>query len=300
MSTKVANAGLPQAGHVQTEAVAVSASSNQPHGVFIDKLSMTFNIPDEGHGSWINQQFMDMPKEADSGWFPGHRGAYKYAVRVHAPSSSPSGVHGPWSKDYVLLRACPRNGQGGHLRAEWNPARFDVHQKAHFFGSLDNYLDLPPPLVGQAKVTGADVTVDCPGVAIGDYVFERTNSPTRRPFYAKGQFQTIYLGKKAGGQVCIYDKGAQLDDPTLTLTRVEVHSRPNRAAADLHTLKNPFANIRVLDVAKACLKIGGPHIRTLARAMRAEGTACPASDFPGPAGAEIKAAVLACQAEFWN
>jgi hypothetical protein len=94
-STKVASCGLPQASHAQIEKAIESASSNQPQDVFIDKLSMTFPITNEEHASWINQQLMDMPKEGDSGWFPGHRGAYKYAVRVHPPSGSPGGVQGP-------------------------------------------------------------------------------------------------------------------------------------------------------------------------------------------------------------
>jgi hypothetical protein len=300
VSTKVANAGLPQAEHDQTEAVAVSASSNQPHGVFIDKLSMTFDITDKEHASWINQQFMDMPKEADSGWFPGHRGAYKYAVRVHPPNGVPDGVQGPWSKDYVLLQACPKNGEGGYLRAEWNPARFAPMQKAHIVSSLDNHLDLPPPMIGQAKVTRADLTVDLPGVKIDDYVFERTNSPIRRLILKKGTLETIYLGKSATGQACIYDKGAQLGDKTLILTRVEVHSKPNRSAVDLHTLKNPFSKIRVLDVANASLNIGVPHARTLARAMQAQGLEAPLADFPKAAAGKIKAAIAASQAGVWK
>jgi len=300
MASKVASCGLPPASHAQIKKAIESASSNQPHGVFIDKLSMTFDIPNEGHASWINQQFMDMPKETDSGWVPGHRGAYKYGVRVHAPSDVSDGVQGPWSKDYVLLQADPKNGQGGYVRAEFNPARFDACQTAYIFSSLDNNLDLPPPQVGKAKVTRADLTVDLPGVKIGDYVFERTNSPIRRVILNKGRLETIYLGKTAAGQACIYDKGAQVGNDALTLTRVEVHCHPNRPAADLHTLKNPFTRLRVFDVANASLKIGGPHAKTLARAMRAEGTAAPLADFPLGAAAEIKAAIFGSTADFWK
>jgi hypothetical protein len=186
------------------------------------------------------------------------------------------------------------------LRAEWNPARFDAMQKAYIFSSLDNYLDLPPPKIGQAKVTRADLTVDLPGLKIGDYVFERTNSPVRRLIFKKGNLETIYLGKTAAGQACIYDKGAQLGDKTLTLTRVEVHCQPNRLAAELHTLSNPFSKIRILDVANANLDIGTPHARTLSRAMQAAGIDAPLEDFPKAAAAERKAAIVASQAPFWK
>ncbi|MEI6200596.1 MAG: hypothetical protein WCP68_01450 [Enhydrobacter sp.] len=241
-----------------------------------------------------------MPKEPDTGWLPGPRGAYKYGVRVHVPNSSPDGVQGPWSKDYVLLQASPRNGQGGYLRAEWNPARFNPEQKAHIFKSLDDYLDLPPPRVGEAKVTRADVAIDLPGVWIGDYAFERTKSPIRNLVFYKDELQTLYMGRRFHGQCRVYDKSAQMGDTTKELTRVEVCASPNRPAGQLHTLQNPFKSIRVTDLAKIDLGVGAPHMRSLRRAMRAEGMTGPLSDFPTLAAMKHKAAIAAAGATFWD
>lgn len=101
-------------------------------------------------------------------------------------------------------------------------------------------LDVPAPVVGKALVTRIDVTIDFPGVRIGDYVFERTNAPYRTPISFKGEIQTLYLGKPTAGQACVYDKAAEQGQPDVTSTRIEVHCRPKRCASDLFTLPNPL------------------------------------------------------------
>ncbi len=268
--------------------------------MFIDKISLLFNITHPDHQKHIASQLMNLPKELDCGWFAVRGGAYKCAARLHAPLPKHD-VQGRWSKDYVLLQADPRNGQGAFLRAEWNPARFSAIQRNHIFGSLDALLDLPPPAVGKGLVTRADIAIDFPGVSIGDYVFERIGAPYRKPIICKGALQTIYLGQPtSSGQTCVYDKAAHLGEVHVALTRVEVHSRPNRLAADLFTMANPFKKFRVYDVKNAGLHIGAPHQRTFARAAAAVGIQAVLSDFPEPAAKKMKAVLVASPASFWD
>jgi DNA relaxase NicK len=77
-------------------------------------------------------------------------------------------------------------------------------------------------------VTRVDVAVDLPDVHMGDFVFDRPAAPIRRAILRKGKLETLYLGKNAAGQVRIYDKGAQLGDASLVLTRIEYAVQPNR------------------------------------------------------------------------
>jgi len=286
--------------HVQIGASAEGSPSNQPPDVFIDKISMTFDIINEGHEQGLFQQIIEMPKDLETGWYSGVKGAYKGAVRIHAPVGGHDHVLSPWSKPYMLVQVHPKNGEGGYLRIEWNPAKFDAAQKKYLFKQLDDFLDLAPSIVGKAKVTRVDVAVDLPGIQIGDYAFERPKSPIRHLIYRKGRLETLYLGTKAKGQFCIYDKGAQLGDKTKVLTRVEARACPNLAAADLHAMKNPLVLIQVYDIATAKLQLGKPLTSTLHRAVRAEGLHGPMTDFPPLAISKNESAVKANSAAFWT
>ncbi|MEK7994574.1 MAG: hypothetical protein AAB403_12290 [Planctomycetota bacterium] len=298
MSTN-SSTSLPTINHVQTQGMADAPPSNKPL-VFIDKLSMTFAIPDVEHRKYVAGNLMDLPKEIGSGWQPAHGNRYKYAARFHLLDEGSNGVQSPWMTDYVMFQAAPFNGEGGFLRMEWNPARFSETQRDGLFKMLDMHFDLPPPRVDEAKITRADIAIDLPGVWIGDYVFERAKSPIRTFVLHQGEPQTLYLGKQFHGQCRVYDKSAQQGDTTKELTRVEVCASPNRTAAQLHTLLNPFKSIRVTELAKIDLGIGEPHMRALRRAIRAEGMAGPLNDFPSLATLKHKAAIFAASAAVWD
>lgn len=267
--------------------------------MFIDKISLTFNIVATDHQKYIASQLINLTKEFDSGWSAARGGAYKFSARLRCPLSQ-ADLQGNWSKDYVLLQAAARNEQGPFLRAEWNPARFSEVQRQYIFVCLNDMLDVPPPMIGKAQVTRADIAIDLPGVKIGDFVFERTNARYRTPISFNGTLQTLYLGKSSHGQICIYDKGAQLGQAHLTMTRIEVHCRPNRHASDLVSLPNPFQKFRVHDIKNADLVIGEAPRKSFARAASAFGIEAVLSDYPGLAAKKLKAAILASPASFWQ
>jgi hypothetical protein len=299
VSTKC-SASLPASSPVQAQGVEGAPPSNKPL-LLIDKLSITFPIPLEEQRQFIAGQLMDLPKEhADGHWVSARGERYKYAARFHLLNAVGNDLQSPLLKDYVLFQAHPFNGEGGYLRMEWNPARFSDPLKHSLFKTIDTFFDLPAPRVDEAKVTRADIAIDLPGVWIGDYAFERLKSPLRTLVFRAGQLQTLYVGKQFHGQCRIYDKSAQLGDTSQQLTRVEVRASPNRPAAQLHMLLNPFKSIRVSDLTTLDLGVGEPHMRALRRAIRAEGMAGPLSDFPPLAVQKHKAAIAAAGAAFWD
>jgi hypothetical protein len=274
---------------------------NKPPQLFIDKISMTFGVQDAEHQKYISGQLIDLPKDHTTGWISATKGAYLYAARLHPPSGSSGKAATPWASDYVFLQAHPRNGQGGFLRIEWNPARFSPTQMANVVAQFDDYLDLPWFTFWEAKVTRLDIAVDLPGIRVGDYVFDRKQSPIRQCILRKAHLETIYLGKRARGQARVYDKQAQLGgDPSAILTRVEIAAAPNRIAEALYDLKNPFLSLQVYDLKKADLQLGAPHTRALHLALRTQGLLALDDLFPPVAAKENAKRIKASTPSFWQ
>lgn len=286
--------------HAQITSPDEPTPSNQPPNVIIDKLVITVVSSSEElkHGRY--KQIINMQDDKESGWLPGTRGGFKAAARVHPPTTGHDGVQGPLAKPHMLVQALPKNDQGGDLRIEWNPSQLDAWQTKYLFKQLDDFLDLGPSMIAGGKVTRADIAVDLPGVQIGDFVFERLRSPLRQAIFRRGYLQTIYMGTRAKGQACVYDKAAQMGLKGVKLTRVEVRTRPNCVASELPQMNNPMALISVFDVAKANLMLGDPHARSLCRLMASNGLRAPLYDFPPKAIQKLAHAIDASPASFWT
>lgn len=274
--------------------------SNKPPTLFVDKISLTINPTEEEHRTHIDGQIIDMCKDPTTGWISGPKGAYRYAARIHPSSGTSDNAASPWTSAFVLLQADPRNGKGGYLRLEWNPARFSVFQMADLFGQFDYYLDLPWFFFWEAKVTRLDIAFDLPGIRVGDYVFDRKLAPIRNCILRKGRLETIYLGQRARGQARVYDKGAEQGDPSLVLTRVEIATQPNRIGDDLYDLKNPFANLQVYDLEKADLKLDPPLASALQLALRTNGLLALDGIFPALAAKKNAKRIKASTPPFWK
>lgn len=311
MTITVANSlGLPSAALAQNESTAGALPSNKPPEtgeskinqahLFIDKLSCTHDVPWTDHQKHIAGFMMDLPKELGSGWMPGSQKGYKVAARFHPAQDNASNGQSPTSTNFVLFQAGPTKGQGGYLRMEWNPARFTTAQHNQIFKVLDDLFDLPPPTVAGSKVTRADIAVEFPGIWIGDYCFTRRKAPKRMLVYHAGKLETLYLGTKAKGQFCIYDKAAHLGACTMSLTRVEYRAKPGKRADELHTLKNPLASILVIDLAKLDLGVGEPQMKAMRAALRAEGIDSVLNSYPPEVRADWRKTILKARASFWN
>ena len=141
----------PMITHAPIGLVGNAAPSNKPLKLFIDKITLTMAVHDPDHQKFICAQLIDLSKDKDCGWVSGAKGAYRVAARIHPPSTSFAPTSSPICKDYVLVQADPRNGEGGFLRAEWNSSRFSTLEVQYFFSEFDTSLDLPGSRSGMPR-----------------------------------------------------------------------------------------------------------------------------------------------------
>jgi len=179
-------------------------------------------------------------------------GRYESALRIQAPNP-PGDIHGPWSHEFALLQCNSKNGAGGLLRLEWNPAKWSAPASAHLFGTIASVMlhtEKFDQLLQDAKVTRLDVALDVPGIRPDDYLWELKKGVYRNPIIKAGRLETLYLGnwKAAKGGIRIYDKGAEMGLPGLTLTRIErVHKNNKLRLRDLAALPNVFHTLSCHD-----------------------------------------------------
>ena len=196
--------------HVLPAAPWNPLSSNKPP-LIIDKASMTIAIDETDHREAIRETMFFYAKEAEypfgkHGWKSAKGGRYESALQVHAPN--PSGhIGGKWSKESVLVQCNPKNGKGGFLRLEWNPAKWrELGAVAHLWGKLEEIMCSPPnfdEFLLAAKVTRLDLAIDIEGVRPDDCAWELPKASYRNNIMRAGKLQTQDPWKQQNGQ----DKG---------------------------------------------------------------------------------------------
>jgi hypothetical protein len=188
-------------------------------------------------------------------------GRYESALRIHAPNP-PGDIHGAWSKEFALLQCNPKNGAGGLLRLEWNPAKWSATASAHLFGTVSAVMlhtEKFDQLLQDAKVTRLDVALDVPDVLPDDYLWELAKGVYRNPIIKRGRLETQYLGnwKAAKGGIRVYDKGAEMGFPNLKLTRIErVYKNSKLRLRDVAALPNVFHTLACHDAHAALAGLG--------------------------------------------
>jgi hypothetical protein len=198
---------------------------------------------------------------AKHGRIPAKGGRYEAALRIHSPNL-PGDIQGAWSTEFAFLQCNPKNGQGGFLRLEWNPAKWSPSAKAHLFGTISAVMLRPAKfdqLLADAKVTRLDVALDVPGIRPDDCLWELKKGVYRSSIIKGGTPETLYLGnlKAAKGGIRIYDKGAEMDVPSLKLTRIErVYKNSKLRLCDLTDLPNVFHTLSCLDANAAMAGLG--------------------------------------------
>jgi hypothetical protein len=259
-------------------------SSNKPSKVElkIDRMAITIN-PEEGdeedHKNAIRSSMFWFAKKGhypfeEHGRVTARGDRYETALRIHAPNPEPD-IDGKWSKVFALLQCNPRNGLGGFLRLEWNPAKWSASAKAHLFGTVAMvmlYTDKFRLLLTNARVTRYDVALDVYGITPDDYLWELRGCPYRDPVVHQGVPETLYLGNRSAargqGLVRIYNKGMELGDPSLMLTRIERDCRSNQLRVrDLPDLPNVFRTLGCWDVHAALAQLGNLGIPPMYRSM---------------------------------
>jgi hypothetical protein len=194
------------------------------------------------------------------GWRSAKGGRYETALQVHAPNPS-SHIGGKWSKESVLVQCNPRNGKGGFLRLEWNPATWKkLGAIGHLWGKLEEIMCSPPDFdefLLAAKVTRLDLAIDIEGIRPDDCIWELPKAFYRNNIMKGGKLQTEYLGSNKTAKLRIYDKGAEMGLPELAITRVErVVKAGNLRLIELPALSNVFTGLKCYDVRAALAKPG--------------------------------------------
>ena len=110
-------------------------------------------------------------------------------------------------RKFVLVQCNPKNGKGGFLRLEWNPAKWtELGATAHLWGKLEEIMCCPSnfdEFLLAAKVTRLDLAIDIEGVRPDDCAWELPKASYRNNIMRAGKLQTQDPWKQQNGQ----DKG---------------------------------------------------------------------------------------------
>jgi hypothetical protein len=255
------------------------AFSNKPPmtTICIDKVSITMDEDkdDDTHKDAIRETMFHFSKTAyfpfaKYGRLPAKGGRYESALRIQAPNP-PGDIHGAWSQEFALLQCNSKNGAGGLLRLEWNPAKWSASASAHLFGTIAAVMlhtDKFDQLLQDAKVTRIDAALDVLGILPDDYLWELKKGIYRSQLNKDGRLETLYLGnwKAAKGGVRIYDKGAEMHLPGLKLTRIErVYKNSKLRLRDMTKLPNIFHTLSCHDAYAAFAALGAKGVPPMYR-----------------------------------
>jgi hypothetical protein len=254
-------------------------------------------------GSIIEMQKKNDWPFAENGIAAGARGGYRTAVRIHMPSSGGE-LEGPWSKCHVLLQASPKAQLNHFFRLEWNPAKTGPAAAKRIADTLEVFspgFDYDHVLK-YGRITRLDMAADLKGVILDDNLWEAPNKQCRVLYVHRGELSTLYLGKKKGNSVAIYDKRRELGLPASTppWTRVEARLKPQRLICDLPSLPNPFTRISVYDVLEAGLPLPTADIRAFLDSCQKRGLRDAVRFRSSADRAEFTSIVRAARPDWWE
>lgn len=202
--------------------------------LFIDKLSMTLDIPE--HEQQIVAKIFqhDLP-----GFFGGklHQSKlYILNIKLYL-----EGV------GQILFQCQPKEKNNNFFRVEWTPAKVETETVADIVNLIvpGGYADL----INHGRITRIDITTDVKNLKMGDALFRYPGIAISYNYLKAGSIQTAYLGTKGGiNQFKFYDKAQQIKEinetkpqqykeplPKHPTTRIEWEYRPKKICT--------FANI---------------------------------------------------------
>jgi hypothetical protein len=215
---------------------------------FIDKISVVMDVPAEdgqklyGH---IFTQFKDTIAFKSGKLVK----PYTTARRIVLPSV----VH---DKKWPLLQ-CRMSFQDKTtfaLRIEFSPIDLGIKGMDELHSVLVSLVDGGwSYFVTHGRVTMIEVTVDLPGINMEQFSVLPKQGTVSRAWGSNGKLETTVLGKAAGNQTKIYDRGKKRkakgqgwSGPITTRVERKLRPQPKLQLADLASLKNPFADITLL------------------------------------------------------
>lgn len=205
---------------------------------FIDKLSVTFNIPDEHPPTFYKLLTAALSHKSI---FQSAKNNSRYEVTRNISLSS--------CTERVLFNAGPKHPGSPDCRLEFNPSKLGWQGINDLDAILTELLPGGWEYVWEhGQVTRIDIAVDLPGVGVEDFNILPPMSLTCRTYGQNGICRSIYMGKPTGHQFRIYDKtaeqkakGVKIDQQ---ITRIEKTFRGlGISPSELGHLVNPFAQL---------------------------------------------------------
>lgn len=240
----------------------------------IDKLGVVVDMTDPVLHGQVVHETLAMIEQNDPGYTKiksiGH---YAVSVMIHCPDTD--GVIHP-NNPGVWLMATKKDHPKPQVRLEFNPVKLFGPMKALPFNkthepALDHLNTEFTGLFGMdffdvlhhARVTRLDVCRHILFRSPEDYLFRvRYARTSQSMFGSDGMLETLYFGKGAGNQTCIYNKARHLNGKKAEhdTVRIEARLRPkNLKIRDLWDLQNPLRNVQVYSLKADSLPFGEAH-----------------------------------------
>jgi hypothetical protein len=202
------------------------------------------DVPAEmGHDSFIS--VMTQTKDAELFKSSQHKAPFNRAWRI-AINCLPNAMKWP-----VLMASFDMSKkQALKFRVEFSPVDLGNNGMEELHAALIMLMHGGwNSFVEHGRVTMIEITVDLPGIGVDEFDVIPKQAVYRQAWGKDGHLETIVLGKAAGNQTKIYNRGKKRSDKGQkwqgpVTTRVERRLRPQGLKlATLLTLPNPFAGI---------------------------------------------------------
>ena len=272
------------------------------HDVIIDKLAITFNVP-ESQVQSIASRLTAIRKEK----YAAYSKNVNYQVGTNIWLNEHS-IQERATSSCVKVHTLPKFAGHRSCRVEWNPSKIPTEIVASV--ALQNYLGIDPSLVGQGIVTQLDVAVDVDNVQINDILFHVPKFRLFKNIISSGM--TRYIGGRTGRRYyCCYDKRAEIiahntrvywdthkqpvpDHPRM---RVEARLSPRVFWSELDQIENPFGimQLRQFSTCTAADGVPGQYLRMVLALARHDGLNAALSTLDKKTRALMKKMILDAQ-----
>ena len=244
------------------------------HDVIIDKLSITFDIPNTQMNALAPRLQEFAHTSFGSGcWNPN----YQTGARIWLNEGI---VKEKSRTSCITVHTQPKFAHYKSCRVEWNPSQIAVDEVAYI--AFNDYLDLDFTTLWDGKVTRIDLAIDVDNVMIEEFLFHVPKFQLFENRYKSGM--TRYLGGRSGN--CCYDKIAQLNArnakthasnrvavPDHPRMRLEAVLRPDLWCPEIREIPNPFESLQLRRFSAATIDVkkGGSDLLLLLQLARYRG-----------------------------
>lgn len=217
-------------------------SVSHPVSIIIDKISITKfeSNPDQ----FTTADLLDRLHSLLAG-IGIHQSAirsgqrHRHQVNLPIPTNSNSMVGS------ALFQFGPRFAQLPDYRIEFNPATLGHIGIANLIGLLDQLLpEGGISFIGNGRVTRLDIAADIIGIEAGDVIVRSKGHRVHGIFSDQyGAPDTVYFGSQKSNRTSVYNKKKEL----VPVLRVERRGLPRKPGHDIHSLKDPFQKIQMIE-----------------------------------------------------